>query len=88
MNNMYIVKVMLFLTFNNSGFKQNDSTTNRLLDVTQNYRSLEDGSDVLLVFLNITNSFDKVYVDGLLLKLEQFCITGDLLAFFKSYLHP
>ncbi len=55
---------------------RNDLTTNRLLDLTHKiYRSLRDGSDVLLVFLDITKAFDKVYHDGLLFKLEQLCIT-------------
>ena len=50
------------------------------------YRSLGDGSDVLLVSLDITKALYKVYHDGLLFKIEQFGITGNLLAWFKCYL--
>ncbi len=75
------------MTYKNSGFVKNDSTPNRLLDLTHNIsRSLGDRSEVFLVFLDITKAFDKVYHDGLLFKLEQFGITWNLLAWFKSYL--
>ena len=46
------------LTSKNSGFKKNDSTVNRLLDLTTKiYQSLGDGSDVLMVFLDVTKAF-------------------------------
>ncbi len=50
------------LTSKNSAFKKNDSTVNQLLDLTTKiYQSLGDGSDVLMVFLDVTKAFDKVY---------------------------
>ncbi len=66
-----------FLTYKNSGFKKKDSTTNRLLDLTHKlYSSLEGGSDVLLVFLDITKAFDKVYDMACYLNLSNLVSLG------------
>ena len=75
------------LTWRNSGFKKNESTANQLLLIVHNiYKCLADGDDVLLVFLDISKAFDKVYHDGLLHKLKTFGISGCLLRWFESYL--
>ena len=47
-----------------------------------NRKSLE----VRAVFLDIAKAFDKVWHDGLLFKLEQNGISGNLLNFFQDYL--
>ncbi len=75
------------LTSKNSGFKKGDGTVNRLLALTDAiYRSLGDGTDVLLVFLDITKAFDRVYHRGLINKLEAFGVSGSLLKWLESYL--
>ena len=75
------------LTSKNSGFKKHDSTVNRLLDLTTKiYQSLGDGSDVLMVFLDVTKAFDKVYHRGLRYKLGSMGIEDPLLGWLKSYL--
>ena len=43
--------------------------------------------EVCAVFLDISKTFDKVWHDGLLFKLKQNGISGDLLKLFKNYLH-
>ena len=71
----------------NSGLKKNDGTTNRLLWLTHKiYTSLGDGSDVLIVFLDVTKAFDHIYHDGLLYKLQAIGVRGSLLTWFQSYL--
>ncbi len=50
------------------------------------YQSLGDGSDVLMVSLDVSKAFDKMYHTGLLHKLEFFGIEDPLLGWFKSYL--
>ena len=75
------------LTWRNSGFKKHDSTVNQLLFlVNKIYESLGNGDDVLLIVLDISKAFDKVYHRGLLHKLETFGINGCLLKWFSSYL--
>ena len=39
------------------------------------------------VFLDISKAFDKVWHEGLVFKLKQNGISGNLLKFFESYLH-
>ena len=75
------------LTERNSGFKPRDSTVNQLIHITQSiYNSLNDGKDVCMVFLDVSKAFDKVYHDGLLFKLKQMGVCGNLLDWIRSYL--
>lgn len=75
------------LTWRNAGFKKNESTVNQLLYlVNQIYNSLGNGSDVLIIFLDVSKAFDKVYHQGLLLKLESFGISDYLLSWLRNYL--
>ena len=79
-----------FITKNQSGFRPGDSTTNQLLYlVDEIHKAFEDPKslEVRAVFLDISKAFDKVWHDGLILKLEQNGISGSLLKLFKHYLH-
>ncbi len=76
------------LTERNSGFKENDSTINQLIHICNNiYKGLDISRDVCLVFLDVSKAFDKVYHKGLLFKLEQMGISGNLLKWIESYLN-
>ena len=77
------------LTKNQSVFRLGDSTTNQLFYLVneihqafKNPKSLE----VRAVFLDISKAFDKVWHDGLIFKLEQNGVCGNLLKFFQNYL--
>jgi hypothetical protein len=71
----------------NSGFCKNDSAILKLLALTDTiYKGLDDHDELLLVFLDISKAFDKVWHQGLLFKLEQVGIGGTLLEWFSSYL--
>lgn len=75
------------LNKNNSGFIPNDSTTNRLcLMVHQIAEALENKRYVRGVFLDVNRAFNSVWHKGLLFKMEQLGVSGDLLLWFKSYL--
>ena len=77
------------LTPNQSGFRPLDSCPNQLLYlVSEIHESFEDPKslEVRAVFLDISKAFDKVWHEGLLFKLQQNGIDGDLLRFFQCYL--
>ena len=64
---------------NQSGFKPGDSCINHLLSITHDiYKSFDSGYEVRGVFLDISKAFDKVWHDGIILKLEQNGMSGKL----------
>ena len=72
---------------NQSGFKPGDSCINQLLSITHNiYKSFDDGYEVRSVFLDISKTFDKVWHDGLIFKLQENGISGNLLNVLKHFL--
>ena len=89
-NNLYsYLNVNNLITNNQSGFRPGDSTTNQLVYLTnkiheafKNPHSLE----VRAVFLDISKAFDKVWHEGLIFKLKQNGISGNLLNLFENYL--
>ena len=88
-NNLYsYLYANNLITKNQSGFRPGDSTTNQLLYLVneihqafENPKSLE----VRAVFLDISKAFDKVWHDGLIFKLKQNGVSGNLLTFFQNY---
>ena len=50
------------------------------------YKGLDDENEIAMVFLDICKAFDRVWHKGLLFKLRQFGVSGNVLNWFKSYL--
>ncbi len=82
-----------FFTVNNllsrdqSGFRPGDSTINQLLSISDEiFRNFEMFDETRAVFLDISKAFDKVWHDGLLFKLKQNGIRGDLLCTIENFL--
>ena len=72
---------------NQSRFKPGDSCINQLLTITQEfYKSFDDELEVRGVFLDISKAFDKVWHEGLIFKLKQNGISGDLLQILSDFL--
>ena len=70
-----------------SGFKPGDSCISQLLSITHEiYQSFDEGFDVRSVFLDIYKAFDKVWQDGLILKLKQNGISGNVLNLLSNFL--
>ena len=70
-----------------SGFIPGDSTVNQLTYLYNTfYQALDSGKKVRAVFCDISKAFDRVWHEGLLLKLKAAGVTGKVLAWFKSYL--
>ena len=51
------------------------------------YQSLDDGLETRAAFLDISKAFDKVWHEGLLFKLKQNGISGNLLNFITDFLY-
>ena len=72
---------------NQSGFKPSDSCVNHLLSITYEIcKSFDDKWEVRGVFLDISKAFDKVWHQGVILKLKQNCISGNLLKIIEDFL--
>ena len=72
---------------NQSGFRPGDSCVNQLLAITHEiYKSFDEGFEVRGVFLDISKAFDKVWHEGLLLKLNQNGISGNLSKLLRDFL--
>ena len=68
-------------------FFTEDSCVNQLLAITHEiYKSFDEGLEVRGVFLDISKAFDKVWHEGLLLKLNQNGISGNLLNLLRDFL--
>ena len=60
------------ISHNQSEFKPGGSCINQLLCIIHDiYQSLDDGLETRGVFLDISNAFDKVWLEGLPFKLKQ-----------------
>ena len=72
---------------NQSGFKRGDSCINQLISVTHDLlNSLDEGLEVRVIFLDISKAFDKVWHERLIYKLQQNCISSELLNILVDFL--
>ena len=70
-----------------SGFIPGHSTTLQLIDIYHHIcQAFDRNQSSCMVFLDISKAFDRVWHTGLLRKLEQYGISGDLLIWFTVYL--
>ena len=72
---------------NQTGFKLGDSCIKQLLSITNEiYKSFDDEWEVKSIFLDISKAFDKVWHQGVILKLKQNGISGNLLKIIEDFL--
>ena len=72
---------------NQSRFRPGDSCVNQLLTITQEiYKSVHKGFEVRGVFWDISKAFDKLWHKGLVSKLNQHGISGNLLKLLRDFL--
>ena len=72
---------------NQSGFKPRDSCVNQLLSGTHGiFKSFDDGHDMQSNFLDISKAFDKVRHEGIIFKLNQNGVFGELLNLLCDFL--
>ena len=71
---------------NQSGCQPGDSCINQLLSITHEIcSSFDNGWEVRSVFLDISKAFDKVWHEGLIFKLKQNDISGELLHILSDF---
>ena len=64
-----------------------DSTINQLTAITTEiYNAFEKHAETRALFLDLSKAFDKVWHEGLLFKMKQNGIQGNLLKLFEDYL--
>ena len=72
---------------NQSGFLPGHSTVYQLIDIYHQICYAADNKETTcIIFCDISKAFDRVWHDGLIFKLKQNGITGNLLIWLKSYL--
>ena len=75
------------ISSNQSDFKLGGSCVNQLVSIKHEiYKSFDGGHEVSGVFLDISKAFDKVWHDGIILKLTQNGISGNLLKLLRDFL--
>ena len=75
------------LSSNQSCFRPSDSCINQLLSITHEiYQSFDNDLEVRGVFLGIFEVFDKIWHEGLILKLSRNDISGNLWNLLKDFL--
>ena len=75
------------ISLKQSGFKPGYLCINQLISITHEiYEALDTGLEVRSVFLDISKAFDKVWHEGVLFKLSQNGISGNLLKLLTDFL--
>ena len=70
-----------------SGVRPGDSTVKQLVSICHKIsQSLDEGDELLSVFIDFRKAFDKVWHKGLLFKLNKLGIRGSLHKWLSSYL--
>jgi hypothetical protein len=71
-----------------SGFLPKHSTVHQLIELYNTIlNSLENKEFSCIVFCDFSKAFDKVWHNGLIHKRKLYGIKGNLLSWFKNYLH-
>src|SRR5262245_11468927 len=69
------------------GFMPNHSTLDMIVSTTQRWENtLDNGSDVRIIALDISRAFDRVWHNGLLSKLMSLGIGGRLYRWIRDFL--
>lgn len=71
-----------------SGFLPNHSTTFQLIDIYHNICQVIDNNQfACMVFCDVSKAFDRVWHKGLIFKLKQLGVDGDVLKWISNYLN-
>ena len=85
--NVDILSDNKLLSPNQSGFRSGNSCINQLLSINHEIlNAFDKGLEFLGIFLDISKTFDKVWPDGLIFKLRQNGIGGDIIKILRYFL--
>lgn len=83
--NFFIANALLYKF--QSGFIPGHSTSHQLIELIHEIlQALDNHELVCLIFCDVSKAFDRVWLRGLILKLERYGIKGDLLLWLESYI--
>ncbi|GBN75199.1 putative RNA-directed DNA polymerase from transposon BS, partial [Araneus ventricosus] len=69
------------------GFRKNLSTNHQVVRVTELiHDGFEKSESTGALFLDVANAFDKIWHDGLLLKLKRLGVSAQFIKILRSYL--
>ena len=75
------------ISSHHSGFKGGDSCINQLPSITHEiYKSFDEGFEIRGIFIDISKTFNRVWHDGLIFKLQENGISSKLLLLLKDFL--
>ena len=84
----FYAKKFNLISHNQSGFAPCDSCINQLLSIIHEiYKSFDDGLDICAVTLDISKAFNKIWHKGLLNRLTQNGISGNLSDIISDFLN-
>ena len=88
-NYMYNFLITYNLIYSNqSGFLSGHSTVYQLISLyNQLVQSFDNKSQTCVIFCDISKAFDRVWHKGLIFKLKQNSICGQLLDWIENYLY-
>ena len=79
--------MFVFFIISHNFSTNQDYCISQLLSITHGiYVLFDEGYEVWVVFLDISKTFDKVWHEGLIFKLEQNGMSGKLLRLIKDFL--
>ena len=85
--NVNILSDNKLLSPNQSGFRSDNSCINQRLSINHEIlNAFDKGLEFLGIFLDISKTFDKVWPDGLIFKLRQSGIEGDIIKILRYFL--
>ena len=85
---MDFLKETNLLSWNQSGFRPNDSCENQLISIVHDIYSSFDchpSLEVISIFLDICKAFDMLWHEGLLYKIQSIKISGTPLKLVESF---
>jgi hypothetical protein len=75
------------LTYHQAGFRKNCSTYDQLMKLHYaTHKTIQTRKHLPVVFVDIKNAYDKIWLDGLLFKLQQMNIHGRMYRWIKTFI--